>query len=96
MNFVIKMANTTTITISKTNKIRLEAILKKNETFDFAVSLLLLCFDKPRFNAGDILGRGRTVYPKFSDSEIAEIRSQLEKFATSEPLKTPQEIEKEK
>ncbi len=86
---------TTTIQISETNKNRLESILKKTETFDFAISVLLLCFDKPRFAAGDILGRGRTVYPKFPDEEIAEIRQQLGKYAEVEPLKTAQEIRAE-
>ena len=92
---MVKLMNTTTITISKINKARLEAILKHGESFDFGVSLLLLIFSKPKFNEGGILGTGRTVYPQFSDLEIREIRVALSKYYMGKPMKTPKTIKAE-
>lgn len=85
------MSKTTTITVSKTNRRRLEAILRKNESYDFGISLLLLIFSKPKFPSGGILGMWRTVWPPFSEEEIADITKTLQEHATGEPLKRPRE-----
>jgi len=69
----IMTKETTTITISKTNKDRISSILKHNEPYDFGISLLLLVFAKPRFGDGGILGSGRTVSPPLSMHEIDDI-----------------------
>jgi len=66
--------------------------MKGGETHDFAVSLLLLCFARPKFGAGGVLGSGRTVFPLFSEDEISAIIDELRKRAEIMPLKRPKEI----
>ena len=63
---------TTTITLSRTNKARLDSVLKHGESYDFGMTILLLAFAKPKFGSGGAFGN-RTVYPLFSQDEINDI-----------------------
>lgn len=85
---------TTTIQLSEGNKVRLASILKKGETYEFGIELLLLHFAKPRFGAGGAFGN-RTVYPPFSKEELKQIRKRLNVNSVGLPMKTPKEINKE-
>jgi len=68
--------DTTLIRVSTKNKVRIESILRYGESIDFAMTLLLVSFAKPKFGSGGAFGN-RTVFPLFTESEMADIRNVL-------------------
>ena len=69
----------TSIRISQKNKKRLRSILKYGEALDFAITLVLWTYQKPKLDRGQNIFRNRTLSPLITDAEEAQIIETMKK-----------------